>query len=129
VNLKLSLSFFPLLEDEHRYLVLAGGKGSGKSEFAARKLFVRCKNEGGHRFLVLRKVRKTAHQSTLEVFRRLLAEQEIEYTHDKTHQIISFPATNGQPNELLFDGLDEPEKIKSIKALTGVWIEEATEFT
>ena len=129
MNLKLSLSFYPLLEDTHRYLVLAGGKGSGKSEFAARKLFFRCLNEGGHRFLILRKVRKTAHQSTLEVFRRLLSEMEIEYAHDKTHQIISFPGVNGKMNELLFDGLDEPEKIKSIKALTGVWIEEATEFT
>jgi phage terminase large subunit len=129
VNLKLSASFYPLLKDEHRYLVLAGGKGSGKSEFAARKLFIRCIEEGGHRFLILRKVRKTAHQSTLEVFRRLLTDQEVEYTHDKTHQIIAFPAVNGKPNELLFDGLDEPEKIKSIKGLTGVWIEEATEFT
>lgn len=129
MNLKISASFFPLLDDQHRYLVLAGGKGSGKSEFAARKLFIRCLKEGRHKFLVLRKVRKTAQQSTIEVFRRLLAEQGIEYSHEKTHQIISFPSSDGKPNEILFDGLDEPEKIKSFKGLTGVWIEEATEFT
>lgn len=129
MKLQLSASFYPLLEDQHRYLVMAGGKGSGKSEFAARKLFVRCIREGGHRFLVLRKVRNTAYQSTLQVFRRLLAEQDVEYAHDKTHNIIMFPSSEGLPNEVLFDGLDEPEKIKSIKALTGVWIEEATEFS
>ena len=129
MDLHISASFYPLLEDEHRYLVMAGGKGSGKSEFAARKLFIRCLKEGGHRFLVLRKVRKTAHQSTLEVMRRLLVEQNVDYQHDRTHQIVSFLSSAGAMNEILFDGLDEPEKIKSIKGLTGVWIEEATEFT
>ena len=129
MSLHISDSFYPLLEVQDRYLVMAGGRGSGKSEFAARKLFIRCLNEGGHRFLVLRKVRKTAHESTLKVFRTLLNDQGIEYLHDKTHQILSFPSSAGLPNEILFDGLDEPEKIKSIKGLTGVWIEEATEFT
>jgi len=129
MSLHISASFYPLLEAEDRYLVMAGGRGSGKSEFAARKLFIRCMNEGGHRFLVLRKVRKTAHESTLRVMRTLLADQGIDYQHDKTHQILSFPSSAGLPNEILFDGLDEPEKIKSIKGLTGVWIEEATEFT
>ncbi|MBE3040268.1 MAG: PBSX family phage terminase large subunit [Chloroflexi bacterium] len=129
IDLHISASFYPLLDVQDRYLVMTGGRGSGKSEFAARKLFIRCLNEGGHRFLVLRKVRKTAHESTLRVMRTLLAEQGIDYQHDKTHQILSFPSSEGLPNEILFDGLDEPEKIKSIKGLTGVWIEEATEFT
>lgn len=117
-------SFEPLLYDKHRYLVLCGGRGSGKSEFAARKIFFRCQAEGGHRFLILRKVRKTAKESVLEVMRRLLTEQGIEFEYNKTDRIISWDG-----NELLFDGLDEPEKIKSIKGLTGVWIEETTEFT
>jgi phage terminase large subunit len=129
IDLHISASFYPLLDVQDRYLVMAGGRGSGKSEFAARKLFIRCLNEGGHRFLVLRKVRKTAHESTLRVMRTLLVEQGIDYQHDKTHQILSFPSSEGLQNEILFDGLDEPEKIKSIKGLTGVWIEEATEFT
>ena len=120
----LSDSFYPLLEDKHRYLVLCGGRGSGKSEFAARKIFFRCQAEGGHRFLILRKVRKTAKESVLEVVRRLLTEQGIEFEYNKTDRIISWGG-----NELLFDGLDEPEKIKSIKGLTGVWVEETTEFT
>jgi phage terminase large subunit len=121
--------FFPLLEERSRYLVLCGGRGSGKSEFAARKIYYRCKKEGGHRFLILRKVRKTALQSVLEVMRRLLSETGTEYEYNKTHSIISFPGHNGKMNELLFDGLDEPEKIKSIKGITGEWVEEATEFT
>ena len=123
-EITLSNSFEPLLDDQHRYLVLCGGRGSGKSEFAARKLFYRCQTEGGHRFLILRKVRKTALQSVLEVMRRLLVENGVAFDYNKTHNIFSWGG-----NELLFDGLDEPEKIKSIKGLTGVWVEETTEFT
>ena len=32
-------------------------------------------------------------------------------------------------SEVLFLGLDDPEKIKSIKGITSIWLEEATEFT
>lgn len=32
-------------------------------------------------------------------------------------------------SEILFKGLDDPEKIKSIAGITDVWIEEATELT
>ena len=38
---------------------------------------------------------------------------------------IAFP--NG--SQILFAGLDDPEKLKSIYAITGVWIEEASEIT
>lgn len=119
-----SNSFEPLLYDKKRYLVLCGGRGSGKSEFAARKIFYRCQTEGGHRFLILRKVRKTAKVSVLEVMRRLLIENRIDFDYNRTDHTFSWGG-----NELLFDGLDEPEKIKSIKGLTGVWVEETTEFT
>jgi len=129
MEILLSNTFYPLLEDQHRYLVLCGGRGSGKSEFAARKLFYRAQVEGNHRFLVLRKVRKTCAQSVVQVFLRLLRENEIAYQYNKSDHIILWQAPNGTANEILFDGLDEPEKIKSIKGLTGIWIEEVTEFT
>jgi phage terminase large subunit len=121
--------FFTLLGVEDRYLVLGGGKGSGKSEFAARKIFVRCQREGGHRVNILRKVSRTNRDSTLEVILRLLDEQEIEYLYDRTHLEIRFTAPNGQQNVLMFRGLDDRQKIKSIKGVTMVWLEEATEFT
>lgn len=125
----LSESFFPLLKDKHRYLVLCGGRGSGKSEFAARKIFYRCLNEGNHRFIILRKVRKTCGVSVIKVFQVLLRANSIAFEYNKSDHVIRFNAPNGRPNELLFDGLDEPEKIKSIKGITSMWIEEATEFS
>jgi len=129
MEILVSDSFFPLLQDTSRYLVLCGGRGSGKSEFSARKIFYRCEKEGNHRFLILRKVRKTCKESVIELMRRVLDGNSVPYSYNKTDRVLAFKNPYGKPNEILFDGLDEPEKIKSIKGLTGVWIEEATEFT
>jgi len=51
--------FLPLFFDEHRFLVLKGGGGSGKSIFAGRKILERATSEPGHRVLVVRKVART----------------------------------------------------------------------
>jgi len=129
MEILVSDTFYPLFDVKSRYLILCGGRGSGKSEFAARKVFRRCIEEGGHKFLILRKIRKTCQQSTICVIQHILHDNEIKYGFNKTDHIISFPGHTGAMNEILFDGLDEPEKIKSIKGITGIWIEEATEFT
>lgn len=129
MKIKISKPFLPDLYDQHRYLIECGGRGSGKSEFAGRKIYYRCETEGRHRFLIMRKVRKTCKESVIEVMKRILDENEVDYEYNKTDRLIAFLNDAGQPNELLFDGLDDPEKIKSIKGLTGGWVEEVTEFT
>jgi len=128
MELVVSESFYPLLEDRSRYLVLCGGAGSGKSEFAGRKVFLRCVKEGRHRFLIMRKVRKTLADSVVLVMRRILAENGVAHEYNKSDRKIEFAGPAGM-NELVFEGLDDPEKIKSIKGITGIWIEEATEFS
>lgn len=122
-------SFYPLLEDRHRYLVLCGGAGSGKSEFAAIKIFYRCMKEGNHRFLSLRKVRNRVHQSNVQVMLTLLENNSVPFDFNKSERIITFFSSDGKKNEILFDGLDDPKKIKSIKGITGMHLEETTEFT
>lgn len=129
VYLDVSPRYEQLFDEKARYLVMCGGAGSGKSEFAARKLLYRSKKEGGHRFLILRKVRSRVRESVLEVCKRLLDESGERYDFNKTERIIAFPSLKGRRNEWLFDGLDDPDKIKSIKGVTGIWMEEATEFT
>jgi phage terminase large subunit len=129
MELVISSSFFPLLEETKRYLVLCGGAGSGKTEFAARKLFIRGMREGRHRFLVLRKVRSRVRESVLAVFKTMLDEIGMAYEFNKTDRTIIFRNPAGDLVEILFDGLDDPEKIKSIKGITGIWLEETTEFT
>lgn len=110
-------------------MVLIGGAGSGKSEFAARKLFYRCIVEGGHRFLILRKVRSRVRESVMSVMLTLLRENNVPFDLNKSDRVLTFGVPGKAPNELLFDGLDDPDKVKSIAGVTGEWLEEATEFT
>ena len=119
-------AFFPLYRDEHRFLVLKGGGGSGKSVFAARKLVERAVCEPGHRFLVCRKVGRTLRESCYRQIVETVDEfyPEIGCGRSVTAMNVTFP--NG--SEILFAGLDDVEKLKSIYGITGVWVEEASEL-
>ena len=129
MKITVSDSFFPLLDIDVLYLILCGGAGSGKSEFAARKVFYRCQKEGGHKILIMRKVRSRLRESVIAVMLSVLAENDVIYSYNKSDRIVTFFNPEGKKNEILFDGLDDPEKIKSIKGITSIWLEEATEFT
>lgn len=121
--------FLPLFFDHHRHLILMGGGGSGKSIFAGRKVLERCATEPGHRMLVVRKVAKTLRESCFDQ----LKAQAMQYYGPAVKMIprgksgdmyITF--TNG--SEILFAGLDDVEKLKSIHDISGIWIEEASEL-
>lgn len=122
-----NVNFMPLFADTSRYLVLKGGGGSGKSVFAARKIVERCVSERDHRFLVVRKVGKTIRQSCFRLILGHLMEYypDVQYKSNQTDMVITFPDTN---SEILFSGIDDPEKLKSIYNITGIWIEEASEL-
>ena len=129
IELEISDTFAPLLEDEHRYLLMYGGSGSGKSEFAARKLFYRARKKGGHRFLVVRKVRRVIMDSCVQVYKQFFSDVGMMYEFNKSALTMRFANRRGVPSELLFYGLDDQQKLKSIKGITSAWVEEATELT
>lgn len=119
-------AFFPLYTCRSRYLVLKGGGGSGKSIFAGQKILERVTSEPGHRWLVCRKVAKTLRDSC---FAQLCGQVKQDYPDsgykiNKSDMSISF--ANG--SVILFAGLDDVEKLKSIYNITGIWIEEASEL-
>ena len=128
-------AFLPLFFDRHRYLVLMGGGGSGKSEFAGRKVLERATSEAGHRFLVCRKVAKTLRESC---FRQLVSQLNRYYPHLREGNLkkgadYSINRTDMQINfhngsAIIFCGLDDVEKLKSIYEITDAWIEEASEL-
>ena len=119
-------TFLPLFWDMNRHLVLCGGGGSGKSIFAGQKVLERITSEQGHRILVCRKVARTLRESC---FRQLIGQIREYYNHsdftiNKTDMTITYK--NG--SEIVFSGLDDVDKLKSIYHITSIWIEEASEL-
>lgn len=115
-----------LFSDTSRYEIVYGGAGSGKSHAIAEKTIFRLSTEQGHKILVVRKVAATLKNSVwalmlskLEAW-RLTGLAKINKS-DKTIEIFG--------NTLIFAGLDDVEKLKSIEGITSIWIEEASELT
>ena len=124
-------AYLPLLNDEvHRYLVMYGGAGSGKSVFAAQRLVVRMMSKKLCNVLVVRKVGDTNRTSTFALLRQIISKWGLSSLFDVTDLRIVCKVTG---NECIFKGLDDPEKIKSVTfakgELTDIWIEEASEIT
>ena len=122
-------SFAPLIFDKHRYLVLKGGGGSGKSVFAARYVLERATTEPGQRVLVTRKVKEDIRQSCFKLLKKT-AEQ---YYPDKIKFIprgetgpMYITLRNG--SEIICLGMNDEERLKSIVDITMVWMEEASEY-
>lgn len=119
-------AFIPLFADQSRYLILVGGGGSGKSIFAGRKVLERVTSEKGHRWLVVRKVAKTIRESCFQQLKGQISEHYniSDWSINKTDMVMTYK--NG--SQILFAGLDDVEKLKSIYNITGIWAEEASEL-
>ena len=118
--------YYPLYKDTSRYLVLYGGAGSGKSVFAAQKILVRILTEEPHRFLVVRKVARTLRFSVFSLFQDMIAQWNLTPLFKINKSDMTITCING--NQIIFAGLDDVEKLKSIAGITGIWIEEASEL-
>ena len=121
--------YYPLYADTSRYLVLWGGGSSGKSRFIAQKIIARMLSERPHRFLCLRKVAKTLRESVFAELKAVIHAWGVSHLFKIPAGISSdlyIRCVNG--NEILFAGLDDVEKLKSIVGITGIWIEEASEL-
>ncbi len=115
--------FFPC---KKRFTILMGGASSGKSWAACQKILHRLKTEPNHRFLVVRKQAANLRDSVFRMFKDLISlyEMESEFTIYES----SFRVLHKSGNEILFYGIDDPERLKSIAGITGIWVEEATEL-
>jgi phage terminase large subunit len=119
--------FYNLYKNKDRYLILYGGAGSGKSVYAAQKIIYRIITEQKHRILVIRKVARTLRHSVFSLIKETISQYGLlKYAKiNKSDMVISIHAFR---SEIIFVGLDDPEKIKSISGITSIWIEEATEL-
>lgn len=124
--------FRPLLYNQSRHLLLKGGAGSGKSHFVAQKYILRLLDGIScnkiHRFLVLRKTQPSARNSVYRLIKNYLVKWKLlNNVCEENKTNLEFNFAKGA--QIICGGLDNPEKINSIEGITGIWVEEATQFT
>ncbi len=121
--------YIPHLKNYSRKQIYFGGSSSGKSVFLAQRDVIDLMR-GGRNFLVCREVAKTLRGSVVQEVKKILAEWQISHLFDvnKTDGTVTCK-NNGY--QIVFAGLDDVEKLKSITPAKGVFtdvrIDEATE--
>ena len=120
-------TYFPHLQDySKRYEIYYGGAGSGKSVFLTQKLLIKAMARR-RKVLVIRKFATTLKDSVFQLFIDTLKQWNI-YSYCKIN-LSTYTITLPNESIILFKGLDNEEKIKSIAGITDIWCEEATELT
>jgi len=121
--------YWDFLGDSTRNQIFFGGASSGKSYFIAQRVVM--DTLCGRNTLVLRNVARTIRGSCWNEVVKAISIMGFTawFNVSKTEMLIT-AVNNG--SQILFSGLDDSEKIKSITpakgVLTDIWIEEATEI-
>lgn len=120
--------YIPFLSEERSTQIYYGGSSSGKSFFLAQRVVM--DNLRGVNWLLTRNIGKTIRNSLFNEIKKAISAYEVNhlYSINKSDMVITCKE-NGK--QILFAGLDDVEKLKSITPANGVleriWIEEATE--
>lgn len=131
INVKVSSKCFnpvylPYLEDTTYLQIFYGGSSSGKSYFLAQRCIWDMLH-GGHNYLIVRKVARTVRKSVYNEITKAIHFFKAGklFSENKSEMVITGP--NGF--QIMFAGLDDVEKVKSITpakgVITDIWIEEA----
>jgi phage terminase large subunit len=125
-------AFLPLWNDRHRFRVIYGGAGSGKSVDRHFDKVKKLVAEPGHNIAIVRKSAVSHNISTIPLIRKCISDWNMGAIVHEQKVLKQFTSlTNG--NQIRFIGLDNLEKIKSITfdhgILTDIMVEEASEIT
>lgn len=106
-----------------RYLVLFGGAGSGKSWGIAQKIIVRVLTEDNHNILCARNTGNTIHRSQFALLQATINSWGLaDYFQVNEAEGKEKIVCKLNDNKIIFAGLDDVEKLKSIYNITSVWI-------
>lgn len=123
-------AYAEFLTDDRPLQIFYGGASSGKSFGILGQRTVRDVMTGKRNYLIVRKTARTLRNSSFNEIRKCIVRMDLEkeFSINKTEMAITHKASGCQ---VLFAGLDDVEKVKSITPQTGVLtdviVEEATE--
>lgn len=126
VQFALNDHFYDFINDwSQKFYFLVGGYGSSKSYHVAVKL-IRKLLEEKRKAMVVREVYETHRDSTFSLLKEVIEAMGLsDFVKFKSSPLhVTFP--NG--SEIIFRGMDNPEKLKSINGITIIWLEECSEI-
>ena len=123
--------YIPYLDNISRYLIFYGGAGSGKSFFVVERYIYKILNSKLMNLLTVRATGKSNRDSTFALFKQVINKWHLGMHFKINESDLRIKCLlNG--NEIIFSGLDDVEKLKSVTfskgELTDIWIEEASEI-
>lgn len=138
MNLKVVKRFEKFIMDwDYMYYLLIGGYGSGKSYSIATKVLLKAMDEK-RTILVVRNVYDTIRESCFSLFKEILSNMDMLSTSTAYSRVkgdtkvvavkspMELRFSNG--SRIIFKGLDDVEKLKSINNVSIVWFEECSEI-
>ena len=129
IDVKINPAYLPYLNATQRTQIFYGGSSSGKSYFLAQRIIL--SNVDGVNWLCCRNVAKTMRNSIFNELVKAIYNMKLmkHYSINKSDMVIT---CNLNGKQILFAGLDDVEKVKSITPANGVleriFVEEATEI-
>ena len=122
--------YLPYLDMKTRTQIFYGGSSSGKSFFLAQRA-VKDLLQGGRNYLITRQVSNTVRSSVFNEICKAITYHKANDLFEIRTGDMEITCANGY--QMLFKGLDDEEKIKSVTpkqgVITDIWQEEATENT
>ena len=118
----------PYLDASNWFQIFFGGSSSGKSVFLAQRC-IRDILSGGRNYLVIRNISDSIRDSVFKEIKKVIFDWEVEELFKIRETNMEITCQNGC--QIIFKGLNDVERLKSITPIQGVitdiWIEEATE--
>jgi len=125
MQVKVTRIFRFLQTTQQRINLLVGGAGSSKSYSIVQYILLEiCARQKNKRILIVRKTKNSLRASCWQLIIDLISEYHIKATINHSSMLITIGT-----NAILFGGLDDVEKLKSIEFCNYIWIEEATEVS
>jgi phage terminase large subunit len=116
-------------ESDKRFLIIYGSSGSSKSHSMYQTILLNFVNEKQNDYLILRKIGNTIYNSVYQGVKNIAQNEpglNAIYDFYKSPLEIHNKRTG---RRIIFTGVDDPEKLKSIVNIRIAILEEATEFT
>lgn len=118
--------FADVFKCQYRYIVLWGGRGSGKTHAAVMKIIYMLLCLPYFKGILIRKVYETIKESQYESIKQTIEDLGLASLFEFKTSPLSIVCVNG--NRLIARGLDKADKIKGVKDPSFAWYEEGNEM-